>query len=840
MESFRPLAKNRQFLSIWMPKRPFALPKIRPSKRLKIKKRAIKLNEIFKKSLNKGEVMKTKLFGLFWGISFFTLTLAQSVSIENIQVNPNGHDGNEPCFIITCDVTVNGMLNQNILFQCYIFTYKNEAWVEVENGYQQLTSNASYDPSVWTSFSFALRKAFFLEKLGQEEQTLCAVISVHKAEDGSTIHQESSETFLWNQEIWGGQTPAPEELSRKENTPSKTVEEVSWQSFTSPDNSFSLNYPQHWSSQMIEEGKNYLFEEKEAGAGFRVQVKALNDSIKNLPLLSFVNTTKKNWKDAQFQILQDFQLNLGTIPGTGFLAEGKIEELPGISKVGTLVAKNEGFLFLLFFWAPQQKWDSYNPLYLQIIQSFQSEPALKKENTTSNENCTVCKGQGIQSCGNNCLGNLLNCDFCGGSGQNTDGYSCTWCSGSGTKLCNRCGGDGWETCKKCFGSGRQSNSQAPDTNNSSSSLESPKDNVQNNPNDNSQNTANNSVQEVLVFKTTTKTIKSFGFSLEIPESWREKRETPLFFTFETKRVLSNALTVSHPVFCQFIYTKPENSQEFLNQSLRAGLEKISDYSISKDTHFKAYESKKWQLPSGENGVTLAFEVLRGSTAVGGCYILLYILSRGDYSLMIGTVAGFSKEINSRQDNERQKIQKDFFQFANEEVLCAISRSQINFPPINESWAQWLINKKSYFYEYESSSSFSTSEGPLSTGNHNVIQWTFYPDRTCDFKGTDFFGMTGSTYNDQSHSDLSSIFAGDEKGNKSFSKRRFEVRGTNETDLWIMVYHQNNITTLHQIEPKKKLDKFWTNDEVEGFAIDEKIEGYYEVANGTGVWRKTKP
>lgn len=69
------------------------------------------------------------------------------------------------------------------------------------------------------------------------------------------------------------------------------------------------------------------------------------------------------------------------------------------------------------------------------------------------ENCHYCGGDGHVDCSHCDMGEV-ECDDCGGSGENEEGETCDYCDGSGKLDCSECGGDSYESCDDCDGTGQ--------------------------------------------------------------------------------------------------------------------------------------------------------------------------------------------------------------------------------------------------------------------------------------------------------------------------------------------------------------------------------------------------
>ena len=64
--------------------------------------------------------------------------------------------------------------------------------------------------------------------------------------------------------------------------------------------------------------------------------------------------------------------------------------------------------------------------------------------------CYNCSGGGKEDC-NECNGGNVECDYCGGDGENEEGETCDNCNGSGDEVCNYCDGAASVVCGDCDG-----------------------------------------------------------------------------------------------------------------------------------------------------------------------------------------------------------------------------------------------------------------------------------------------------------------------------------------------------------------------------------------------------
>ena len=69
-----------------------------------------------------------------------------------------------------------------------------------------------------------------------------------------------------------------------------------------------------------------------------------------------------------------------------------------------------------------------------------------------NEECPECDGSGVIPC-HNCTQGLIDCDECGGRGEDSENDTCGVCDGDGEVYCDECGGDGDLQCDFCDGLG---------------------------------------------------------------------------------------------------------------------------------------------------------------------------------------------------------------------------------------------------------------------------------------------------------------------------------------------------------------------------------------------------
>jgi hypothetical protein len=111
------------------------------------------------------------------------------------------------------------------------------------------------------------------------------------------------------------------------------------------------------------------------------------------------------------------------------------------------------FLLLCFLIAAENKKMNLEGTVEQFNKFLLSFVMVEIFNTTPEETCDSCGGNGEESC-NNCGGSgRITCDECNGSGEDEEGDTCNYCDGDGEMDCDDCGGNGNETCYNCDGSG---------------------------------------------------------------------------------------------------------------------------------------------------------------------------------------------------------------------------------------------------------------------------------------------------------------------------------------------------------------------------------------------------
>ena len=113
----------------------------------------------------------------------------------------------------------------------------------------------------------------------------------------------------------------------------------------------------------------------------------------------------------------------------------------------------DNFLLLCFLIAAENKKIDLEGTVEQFNNFLLSFVVVEVLNTTPEETCDSCGGDGNVSC-NNCGGSgRITCDECNGSGEDEEGDTCSYCDGEGEMDCDDCGGNGNEECYHCDGSG---------------------------------------------------------------------------------------------------------------------------------------------------------------------------------------------------------------------------------------------------------------------------------------------------------------------------------------------------------------------------------------------------
>ena len=113
----------------------------------------------------------------------------------------------------------------------------------------------------------------------------------------------------------------------------------------------------------------------------------------------------------------------------------------------------DNFLLLCFLIAAENKKIDLEGTVEQFNNFLLSFVVVEVLNTTPEETCDSCYGDGSVSC-NNCGGSgRITCDECNGSGEDEEGDTCSYCDGDGEMDCDDCGGNGNEECYHCDGSG---------------------------------------------------------------------------------------------------------------------------------------------------------------------------------------------------------------------------------------------------------------------------------------------------------------------------------------------------------------------------------------------------
>jgi len=111
----------------------------------------------------------------------------------------------------------------------------------------------------------------------------------------------------------------------------------------------------------------------------------------------------------------------------------------------------ESLIILIFLISNGNK-DMYDSLYDEIKHNIFSFSTVQVTHDTFSEDCPSCSGGGIVAC-SNCDDGKIECEDCGGDGEDLDGDTCDNCEGEGNFECDYCGGSGEEECGRCDGDG---------------------------------------------------------------------------------------------------------------------------------------------------------------------------------------------------------------------------------------------------------------------------------------------------------------------------------------------------------------------------------------------------
>lgn len=111
----------------------------------------------------------------------------------------------------------------------------------------------------------------------------------------------------------------------------------------------------------------------------------------------------------------------------------------------------ESLIILIFLISNGNK-DMYDSLYDEIKHNIFSFSTVQVTHDTFSEDCPSCHGGGRVDC-SNCDNGKVECEDCGGDGEDLDGNTCDNCEGEGNFECDYCGGSGEEECGRCDGDG---------------------------------------------------------------------------------------------------------------------------------------------------------------------------------------------------------------------------------------------------------------------------------------------------------------------------------------------------------------------------------------------------
>lgn len=216
----------------------------------------------------------------------------------------------------------------------------------------------------------------------------------------------------------------------------------------------------------------------------------------------------------------------------------------------------------------------------------------------------------------------------------------------------------------------------------------------------------------------------------------------------------------------------------------------------------------------------------------------FVLRQNGCALFVGTSCG-PHETWGRVSKELADPAWKLYEETRNEMWAAGVGAKLALPAAQESWTTWLVEKKTYRYFNEWSYSTSDTLNGFYTysSGYNQYEWDFHGDRTCEGRhqsssAFSFYGYDTSKYT--TPLDVMGGAWGNEDENTG--RVRFEVRGKDESDLWIVVWSAGG-ATIHAMNPKATGE--FRKSRPEGLSIDGRIEGKYGSSNDYGYWKPAK-
>ncbi len=336
----------------------------------------------------------------------------------------------------------------------------------------------------------------------------------------------------------------------------------------------------------------------------------------------------------------------------------------------------------------------------------------------------------------------------------------------------------------------------------------------------------------------TRKVERFCFSLEVPAAWPEDESSSAYlFVFQAKRATAAGREVTIPVVCEVQVGRVDDPRAALEGWLGGRMRALAKHELMDperpvDRRQPGAFSTFRLATTGYAGAALTIDEQAGGALAS---TLAGAVVHGDgCALFIGTAIGVAGALADLPKAERDAVIAAFGAVGSEMDSVA---SHVRFAlPARRPDAEALLARKGtyrYFYEY-------SSGGPSGffVVKTQRVEWTFRPDGTCDLAQKDYFGINDSRYDPYQPGRLTGFTSVRLEGETGEARKRYEVRGASEKDLWILVSHGTGLTTFHRLEPaaEKKFGVY----KPRGLAIDGLVEGKYSKGDGFQVYEPPAP
>lgn len=213
----------------------------------------------------------------------------------------------------------------------------------------------------------------------------------------------------------------------------------------------------------------------------------------------------------------------------------------------------------------------------------------------------------------------------------------------------------------------------------------------------------------------------------------------------------------------------------------------------------------------------------------------FVVRQNGCALFAGTSCG-PHETWGRVTKDLSDPAWKLYEETRNEMWAAGAGAKLSLPAAQDSWTAWLAEKKTYRYHNEWSHSYSdTLNGFYSySSGYDQYDWDFHADRTCERRHKSSSGFSFYGYDTTKYTTPLDVMGGSWGNEDEATGRvRYEVRGRDETDLWILAWRAGG-ATFHPMKPKATGE--FRGSKPEGLSIDGRIEGKYGSSNDYGYWK----